>query len=102
LIVTKEQSRLTEEEARDVRRELDHSKETLRDVGTHVIALEYKVDTTLREAQDVRHASKVKFVEVVEFLRQCQAESESPMARAEAVCTRATYSVSYAHISRYH
>jgi hypothetical protein len=88
LIVTKEQLRLTEEEACDVRRELDQSKETLRDVEIHAMALEYELDicqATLREAQDAQQAGEAELVEVVQPLHLRQAESESSMARAEAL-----------------
>jgi hypothetical protein len=97
LIVTKEQLRLTEEEVRDVRRELDQSKETLHDVGTHVMALEYELDicqATLREAQHAQHVSEVELAEAVQLLRLRQAESESSMARAEAPefkCSQTTF-----------
>ena len=86
LTVTKERLRLSEEEARDVRLQLEQSKETLREVETHVMSLEYESNicqATLREAQDARHASEVQFVEVEQLLRVRQAESESSATRAE-------------------
>jgi hypothetical protein len=85
-----DQSKVTlreaEEEGRGLRLELDQSKETLREVESHVMALEYELSlcqATLLEAQDTQQASKVELDEMAQLLRQRQAESESSMARAE-------------------
>ena len=86
LTVTKERLRLSDEEARDVHLQLEQSKQTLREVETHVMSLEYESNicqATLREAQDARHASEAKFAEVDQLLRVRQAESESSATRAE-------------------
>ncbi|KAF8502908.1 hypothetical protein F5888DRAFT_1123729 [Russula emetica] len=86
LIATKEQLRLAEEDVRDLRRELGQSRESLHDAETRVRALENELDicqATVREAQDARYASEIKFTEATQLLRLRQAESESSMARAE-------------------
>ncbi len=79
LAVTKEQLRLSKEEVLTMRRDIDQSREILQDLQS-----EWDLATAmLREAQDARRAGMTKLAEVVELVRESQAESESWMAEAE-------------------
>jgi hypothetical protein len=63
LAVAKEQRRLAEEEVLAVHRDLDQSREALREVKTHIQCLKSEWDmckAMLREAQDARRTSMIQ------------------------------------------
>jgi chromosome segregation ATPase len=88
LAVTKEQLGLAEEEVLTMRRDLDQSRETLREVKTHIAGLQSEWEmcmAMLREAQDAWRSSIADRAEVIELLRVSQAESEESRVKCSQV-----------------
>ncbi len=85
LAKTKELLHLAEEEVLTMHRDIGQSRETLQEVKPYITFLQSGWEVCkvmLREAQDAWRASITKLAEVVELLRESQAESESWMAEA--------------------
>jgi hypothetical protein len=83
LAVTREQLRLTQEDVRQLRRDLDREKEMRRGVETHI---EHELDmcqAKLEEVQDARRTGSIKFFEAIELLRLRSADAESLKVEAE-------------------
>jgi len=89
--VTKERLCLAEEESMDARRDLDQSRDALREMKSHVVSLQSEWEmckAMLREAQDARRSSMTDLAEVIELLRASQAEWEESQFR----CSQVTFS----------
>ena len=97
LTATTEQLRLTKEEVLNLRRDLGRSRETIREVKSRARDLEHKLwmcEVKLRETQDARRDSRIRFVQVVELLSLRRAELESSIAEAKASqfkCSQVTF-----------
>lgn len=88
LAMTKEQLCLAEEEVLTVRRELDQSREALREVIAHIASLQSEWEmfkAMLRETQDARRSSMAELAEVIGLLRVSQAEWEESQFRCSQV-----------------
>jgi len=80
LASTTEQLRLIDDEVLNLRRNPDQSRETTREVESHSRDLGDELDkfqAKLRETEDERRASEIKYVQAVEHLRLRSAELES-------------------------
>jgi hypothetical protein len=94
LAVTGKQLRLTQEDVRLMRRDLDEEREMRREVETHI---EHELDmcqAKLEEVQDARRIGRIKFIEAIELLRLRSADAESLRAEAEATrfrCSQVTF-----------
>ena len=88
LEVTKEQLFLVEEDFNTALRDIDESRETLQEVKSHVVSLQFEWEMCkgmLREAQDARRSSMTDLAQVIELLRVSQTEWEESQLRCSQV-----------------
>lgn len=97
LATTTAKLKLAEQELLKLRRNLERSKEATWDMERYAGYLEYELHecrAKLLEALDTRRECRIRFVEVVELLRQRRTELESSMAETKASqfkCSQATF-----------